>query len=324
MKKHFRIAATVALAALRFGPALAADPFPAKPVTVVVPFTPGGSSDTVMRALAPPMTKLLGQPVVLENKPGANGTVGAQWAARAAADGYTILIGSVGTWAITPTMLKLPNFDPQKDFEPLTVAVRTPNILTVTPSLPVNNVAELIAHLKKNPDKLGFASSGIGSTDHLTSVLFWQKTGTSGVHVAYKGGGAAISDTMAGHAEVLITNAGLLVQQIRSGKLKALAVTSAKRLPELPEVPTMAEAGVPDLEVYSWQGIGAPRGTSAEALGKLRSALVGALQDPTTTAYLEKAGYQVVASSPAEFTTLLANETRRWKGVIDAAGIKPE
>lgn len=304
--------------------AVAAAPYPSKPIVATVPFPPGGSSDAVMRAISAPMSKLLGQPVVLDNKPGANGTLGAQAVARTPADGYSIVIGSVGTWAITPTLLKGMHFDPRRDLTPLTVAVRTPNVMVVSPSLPVSTVAELVTYMKNNPGKVAFASAGIGSTDHLTSVLFWQRTGTNGMHVAYRGGGAAITDVIAGHSQVLITNVGVLAGHVKAGKLKALAVTAAARVPELPEVPTMREAGISDLEVYSWQGIGAPNGLPPNVLAKLQQALVVALQDRATSLALSNAGFEIVASSPEAFASLLSSETVRWKNVIDSAGIKAE
>ncbi|MBS0455389.1 MAG: tripartite tricarboxylate transporter substrate binding protein [Proteobacteria bacterium] len=304
--------------------ATAADPYPSRPIVATVPFPPGGSSDAVMRAASVPMSKLLGQPVVLDNKPGANGTVGAQAVARAPADGYSIIIGSVGTWAITPTLLKGKDFDPRRDLTPLTVAVRTPNVMVVSPSLPVSTVADLVKYMKANPGKVAFASAGIGSTDHLTSVLFWQKTGTDGVHVAYRGGGAAITDVMAGHSQVLISNVGVLAAHIKAGKLKALAVTSESRIPELSEVPTMKEAGVQGLEVYSWQGIGAPKNLPPAVLAKLQPAIVASLKDPEVAKVLAASGFEVVASSPEAFASLLDSETKRWKAVIDTAGIKPE
>lgn len=304
--------------------ATAAEPYPSKPIVATVPFPPGGSSDAVMRAISAPLSKLLGQPVVLDNKAGANGTLGAQAVARAPADGHAIVIGSVGTWAITPTLLKGMDFDPRRDLTPLTVAVRTPNVMVVSPSLPVSTVAELVAYMKRNPGKVAFASAGIGSTDHLTSVLFWQRTGTDGVHVAYRGGGAAITDVMAGHSQVLISNLGVLASHVKAGKLKALAVTSAARVPELADVPTMQEAGVQGLEVYSWQGIGAPKNLPPAVMAKLQSALVTALKDPSVANSLSSSGFEVVASSSEAFAAQLDSETRRWKAVIDAAGIKAE
>lgn len=300
-----------------------AQAFPTKPVTVVVPFVPGGSSDTTMRAMSVKLGELLGQPVILDNKPGANGTIGAGIVTRAPADGHTLLIGSVGTYAITPQLLKNSNFDP-RNLDLLSIPVRTPNVVVVTPSFPANTVSELVDYMKKNPGKVSFGSSGVGSTDHLTTLLLWQKTGTEGVHVAYKGGGAAISDVMAGHANVLITNLGVLTNQIRAGKLKALAVTSARRVNELPDVPTMAEAGVQGLEIYSWQGISAPKGLPAPVRDKLATALASTLKDPQVRKTLETAGYDVVALPPAQAASELQSELVRWKQVIDASGVKAE
>lgn len=298
--------------------------YPQKPITAIVPFVPGGSSDATMRVMSTALAKHLGQPVVLENKPGANGSIGAAFVARAPADGYTILIGSVGTYAITPSLLKNVGYDARKDFDLLTMAVRTPNVVVVPANFPVNSMAELTEYMKKNPGKVSFASSGIGSTDHLSALLLWQKTGTSGVHVAYRGGGAAISDLIAGHVQVLITNLGVLTGHINSGRMKALAVTSEKRVPELPQVPTVAEAGLKGLEVYSWQGIAAPRGLPPAVSEKLRTALDASLKDPQVRKQLETAGFEIVGSTHTEFAAQVASEVSRWKAVIDTAGITAE
>ena len=306
------------------GVAALAQGYPSRPVTVVVPFTPGGSSDATMRAMSVKLGEHLGQPVVLENKPGANGSLGAGLVARAQPDGYTLLIGSVGTYAITPTLLKSVSYDARKDFDLLTMAVRTPNVVVVHPALPVNTLGELVEYMKKNPGKVSFGSSGIGSTDHLSTLLLWQRTGTSGVHVAYKGGGAAISDVIAGHCNVLITNLGVLTGHIAAGKLKPLAVTADKRVPELPQVPTVSEAGLKGLEVYSWQGIAAPKGLPAPVREKLRTAVTATLAEPSVRKILETAGFEVIASPAGQFAKDLDSEITRWKGVIETAGIKAE
>lgn len=313
-----------AASALAFSAGALAQAYPTRPVTVVVPFPPGGSSDATMRAMSVKLGQELGQPVVLDNKPGANGSIGAGIVARAPADGYTMLVGSVGTYAITPLLLKSVPYDPRKDFDLLSVAVRTPNVVVVTPGFPANNMAELVAYMKKNPGKVSFASAGIGSTDHLTSLLLWQKTGTEGLHVTYKGGGAAITDVIAGHSNVIITNLGVLTGHIAAGKLKALAVTSEKRVPELPNVPTLAEAGLKGLEVYSWQGIAAPKALPPAVHEKLRAAVASSLADPQVRKTLETAGFEVVATTGPQFAQLLNSEITRWKSVIEAAGIKPE
>jgi tripartite-type tricarboxylate transporter receptor subunit TctC len=321
---HSRRIFAAAAASLVLAGAAFAQAFPQKPITVVVPFVPGGSSDATMRAMHVKLGEILGQPVVLDNKPGANGTLGVGIAARAPADGYTLAIGSAGTYAISPQLLKGVTWDPRKDIDMLSIPVRTPNVVVVTPSFPANTIAELVDYMKKNPGKVSFGSSGQGSTDHLTTMLLWQKTGTEGVHVAYKGGGAAITDVMAGHANVLITNLGVLTNHIRTGKLKALAVTSGKRVPELPEVPTLSEAGVKGLEIYSWQGIAAPKGLPAPVREKLVNALAATLKDAQVRKTLETAGYDVVALPPAQAAAELNAELVRWKTVIDTAGIKAE
>lgn len=316
--------ALIAAATLGVAGATMAQDYPNKPVTVVVPFVPGGSSDTTMRAASHKLAEQLGQSVVLDNKPGANGTIGAGQVARAAPDGYTLLVGSVGTYAISPTLLKGTTYDARKDFDLLTLAVRTPNVIVVTPGFPASTVAELVAAMKKQPGRVSFANSGPGSTDHLTSALLWQKTGTTGLHVPYKGGGAAITDVMAGHADVLITNLGVISSHIQAGKLKPLAVTSVRRLPEMPNVPTMAEAGIDGLEVYSWQGIAAPKGLPDAVRTRLSTALVATFRDPQVSANLEKAGYEIVASTPDAFRRELETEIARWKAVIDSAGIQTD
>lgn len=298
--------------------------YPFKPVIVVVPFPPGGSSDAVMRMASTKLSEQLGQPVVLENKPGANGSIGAGYVARSAPDGHTLLVGSIGTYAITPLLIKGAAYDPLKSFDLLTIAVRTPNVFAVPASLPVNTLPELVAYMKKNPGKVAFASAGIGSTDHLSSQLFWQKTGTTGVHVAYKGGGAALTDLIAGHVQVLISNVGVLAGHINGGRLKALAVTADKRVPELPNVPTTAEAGFKGLEVYSWQGIAAPKGLPSAVREKLAAALDMTFRDPQVKTQLETAGFEVLNTNSERFRKDLTADISRFKAVIEQAGITAE
>ena len=315
---------TIGAAALTIAGTAAAQNYPTKPITAIVPFPPGGSSDATLRVMSGKLGELLGQPVVIDNKAGANGSIGAGLAARARPDGYTILIGSVGTWAITPLLLKSVTYDPRKDFDLLTMAVRTPNVVVVTPSFPANNMQELIAYMKKNPGAVTFASAGTGSTDHLSALLLWQKTGTDGLHVGYRGGGSAITDVIGGHSNVIITNMGVLTGHIAAGKLKPLAVTSETRMPQLPNVPTLAEQGLAGLEVYSWQGIAAPRGLPAPVREKLERAMAETLKDAKVRATLETAGFEVLGTTPAEFARDLDAEIKRWKTVIDTAGIKAE
>jgi tripartite-type tricarboxylate transporter receptor subunit TctC len=296
--------------------------FPDRPITVVVPFPAGGASDSTARFLTPKMSEVLGQPVVVDNKPGANGGTGAAHVAKSPADGYTLLVGSIGVFSINPALYPTLPYSPQKDMDLLTQAVRTPNVLVASPNFPANTVQELVEYLKKNPNKVTFASSGIGSSDHLTAALFWQKTGTQGVHVPYKGGGPAINDLMGGHADVSFQNLGSVANQIRAGKLKLLAVTAAERTPLFPDTPTMAQAGVP-LEVYSWQAAAAPKGLPADVKAKIEAALQAAMKDPEVKKKFNDIGFEVVASSPAEFTAFQAKEEAMWKKVVQDGNITP-
>lgn len=304
------------------GPAWAQ--YPDKQVTVIVPFPPGGASDATARTISQRLAERLGQSVVIDNKAGANGAIGAVALKQAKPDGYTLLVGSIGVFGINPALFKDLRYDPQKDFDLLSVVVRTPNVLVANPQFPANTVAELIDYLKKNPDKVSFASSGNGSSDHLTAALFLQKTGTTGVHVPYKGGGPAINDLISGHANVSFQNLGAIASHVRAGKLKALAVTSETRAPALPDVPTIGEAGVKDLVVYSWQAAAAPKGLPPAVKAKLEADLVQAAKSSDVKEQFEKIGFEVLASNGAEFDKFLAGEIARWKQVIDTGKITAE
>ena len=303
---------------------LQAAEYPERNITIIVPFPAGGASDMTARLVSAKLAQLLKQTVIIDNKAGANGAIGAGALKSATPDGYTLLVGSIGVFAINPALFKDLRYDPLKDFDLLSVAVRTPNVLVAHPDFPATNVRELIEYLKKNPEKVSFASSGIGSSDHLTAALFWQKTGTTGLHVPYKGGGPAISDLIGGHANVSFQNLGAIAQQVRTGRLKALAVTSDKRTPALPDVPTMAEAGVKDLEVYSWQAAAAPKGLPPAIRARLEADFIAALNSPDVKAKFEAVGFDVVASNGDQFAKFLASEIARWKTVIETGKIIPE
>jgi tripartite-type tricarboxylate transporter receptor subunit TctC len=298
--------------------------YPERNVTVVVPFPPGGASDVTARLAGNKLAERLGKSIIIENRAGANGGLGATGVKSAMPDGYTLLIGSIGVYAINPVLYKNLKYDPLKDFDLLSLLVRTPNVLVTSPDFPVNSAGDLIAHLKKNPNRVTFASSGIGSSDHLTAVLFWQNTGTSGVHVPYKGGGPAINDLMGGHANASFQNLGAVAQHIKAGKLKALAVTGEKRAPALPDVPTAAEAGIPDLVVYSWQAAAAPKGLPTDIRAKLESEIAATVSSPDVKKQFNDIGFDVVGSNGPQFREFLAGETQRWKKVVEAGNITAE
>ena len=298
--------------------------YPDRAITVIVPFPPGGASDMTARLLTKKLAERVDQSVVVDNRGGANGAIGAAALKQAKPDGYTFLVGSIGVFGINPALFKDLRYNPLEDFDLLSVAVRTPNVLVANPGFPANTVAELVEYLKKNPDKVTFASSGTGSSDHLTAALFLQKTGTTGIHVPYKGGGPAISDLISGHANVSFQNLGAIAQHVKSGKLKALGVTSAARAPALPDVPTMAEAGVKDLEVYSWQAAAAPKGLPADVRKKLEAELIASATAPDIKAQFEAVGFEVVASNGDEFRKFLTGEIARWKNVIEVGKISAE
>jgi len=302
--------------------ATAAQAYPTKTVTVVVPFPPGGSSDMIGRILAQKLGEKLGGTFIVENKPGATGSIGAAYVKNAAPDGHTLLVSSLAVFVVNPHLQKALPYDPSKDLDLISVVVQAPNVLVVNPSFPANNVAELVEYLKKNPGKVSFASSGAGSSDHLTAELFWQETGTSGLHVPYKGGAPAIQDLIAGHANASFQNINAVLPQIQAGRLKALAITSGKRSPLLPNVPTLAESGVRNAEVYSWQAVAAPRGIPADVKARVHGAIVAALRDPAVAKPMTDLGFEIVANTPEEFARFQQQELARWKKVIETAHIE--
>lgn len=298
--------------------------YPDKPITVIVPFPAGGASDTTARLVGQKFADILKATVTTDNRPGATGAVGAAAVKRAAPDGYTLMVASIGVFAINQSLFKNLTYNPLTDFDLLSVLVRTPNILVTRPDFPAKSVQELIAYLKANPGKVTFASSGAGSSDQLTAALFWQKSGTSGVHVPYKGGAPAINDLMGGHADVSFQNLGAVAEQIKGGKLKAFAITSSARSRIFPDVPTLAEAGVANVEVYSWQAAAAPKGLPKDVRAKIERALIEASNASDVKSRFEGMGFDVVANTGAEFEKFLAPEAARWKTVIEEGKITAE
>jgi tripartite-type tricarboxylate transporter receptor subunit TctC len=293
--------------------------YPAKPVKILVPFVAGGTSDIVARAVAQKLNEA-GYVTVVENRPGANGSLAAEATAKSPNDGYTLLVGSIGTFAINMSLYKNPKYDVMRDFDAITVAVRTPNVLITPPGLPANNIKELVAYAKAHPGKVSYGSSGSGSSDHLSAELFKQQTGTFGVHIPYRGGAAAQMDIMAGNIEASFQNFGTVVPYIRSGKMKALAVTSRERMPQLPNVPTMIESGLPDFDVTSWQALVAPKGTPREIVAKLQADIAKGLRSADVSQRFKDQGFEIVANTPEQASAFFKSEIDRWAVVVKASG----
>jgi tripartite-type tricarboxylate transporter receptor subunit TctC len=292
-----------------------------KTITLLVPFPPGGSTDMVARTLSTQMGNKLGTTVVVDNKAGATGTVGAGMVKRAAADGTTFLVTSLGPLVIAPHLIKGLPYDPIADFDTITVAVQAPNVLAVPANSPHKSLADVLAYMKANPGKMTFASAGNGTSDHLTAELFWQTTGATASHIPYKGGAPAMQDLLAGQVDATFMNINTGLPNIQAGKLRALAITSTKRSPLLPDVPTMDELGYKPVTVYSWQAFAAPKGLPADIKSKLHSALVAGLNDPSVKPRLLELGFEVVGNTPEQFTAFQASEFARWKKVIEVGRI---
>lgn len=295
--------------------------WPSKPVTLLVPFPPGGSTDMIARTLGTKLQEKLGQSFIVENKAGAGGTVGAGQAKRAPADGYTIFVSSLGPFVIGPHLIKNVAYDPLKDFDYVTVAVQAPNVLAVPANSPHKSFADVMKFMKANPDKMTFASAGNGTSDHLTAELLWQETGTKATHVPYKGGAPAMSDLIAGQVDASFMNINTGLPSIKGGKLRALAITSSKRSPLLPDVPTMEELGHKGVTVYSWQAFAAPKGLPADIKARLHEGLVAGLNDPAVKPKLLELGFEIVGNTPEQFTAFQAAEFARWKKVIEVGKI---
>ena len=298
-----------------------AQAWPSKPVTLLVPFPPGGSTDMIARTVQPKLQETFKQTFVVDNKPGAGGAIGAAAAKNSKPDGYTIFVSSLGPFVIGPHLLKNSGYDPIKDFDYITVAVQAPNVLTVRGDSPYKTFADLARFMKANPEKVTFASAGNGTSDHLTAVLFWQESGLTGTHIPYKGGAPAMQDLLGGQVDATFMNINTGYTQMKAGKLRPLAITSTKRSPLLPDVPTMEELGYKGVTVYSWQAFAAPKGLPADIKTKLHDAIVAALNDPAVKPKLLELGFEIVGNTPEQFTAFQQNEFNRWKKVIEVGKI---
>ena len=311
--------AAAAITAAGMGTA-AADSYPNKAITMVVPFSAGGTTDILARIVGQALGQELGETIIIENKPGAGGNIGAQQAARSKADGYTLFMGTVGTHAINQTLYKKLPYDPVKDFAPLSRVANVPNLLVAHPNRPYKTVKEMIDFAKKNPGEVTYGSPGSGASPHVSGALFQSMTGAEITHIPYKGSAPAISDLLGNQIAVMFDNMPSAIQHVRSGKLRPIAVTSATRSPELPDVPTIAEAGVPGYEAMSWFGLWAVAGTPQPVLDKLHASLTKVLKDPAVVKKIADQGGTVSIDTPAEFQNFINTEAAKWGKVVKESG----
>ncbi len=312
------------LTMLAAGPA-AAQPaaYPSKPIRIVVPYPPGGFNDTLARTVGARLQTVWGQPVTVDNKPGGGTVIGTDAVAKSAPDGYTLFIMPFA-FAVNPSIFRKLPYDPAKDFAPITLAATTPNLLVIGPEIKVNSVAELLALARSKPGGLSYASTGTGSSNHLSMEKFKQMAGVDITHIPYKGSAPAVTDLIGGQVGLMFDNVPNVIQHIKAGKLKALAVTSAKRSPHVPDLPTVAEAGVPGFEVSVWFGIAAPGGTPAAIIDKLHAEIVRTLSLPEVRDKFFAQGVDVVGSTPAQFAVHLKEQMAMWAKVVKDAGVTPE
>ena len=295
---------------------------PSRPVVLVVPFAPGGPNDLVARLVAPAMQAALGQNVVVENRPGATGAIAARHVAAQPPDGHTLIVAASGTMTINPAVMTRPGYDPEKDFAPVSLAMSVPNMLVVNKDVPATTVAEVVAWLKREAGRASYCSGGVGSTEQLGMELFLKRTGTEATHVPFPGGAPAVTAMIQGQVQIGILNAATVRPHVVSGALRAIAIAGTKRFSGLPDVPTMVEAGLPDVLSASWSAFLAPAGTPAPAIARLHEVIVAALRAPETTQRLTAAGFTIDASSPQELGATISSELARWKQVVKDANIQ--
>jgi tripartite-type tricarboxylate transporter receptor subunit TctC len=307
--------------ALAAGPAVAQEPWPTTTVRFVVPFAAGGTTDILARVFAQKMTAAWGHPVVVENRAGAGGVIGSEIVARAKPDGHTILLGTIGTHGVSTSLIKNLSFHPERDFEPVTLLATLPNILAVNPSVPAKDLPELVAYAKKNPGKMSYASAGPGTASHIAGEYFKRVAGVEVVHVPYKGSAPALTDLMAGHVAYTFDYLPSALPHVRSGRLRAVAVTGPRRSKAAPELPTAIEAGLPEFNVVTWYAVYAPAKTPRAVVARIQETIAKAAKEPEVMKKMEDVGVELVASSPEDLAKFQRSEIERWSKLIKEAEI---
>jgi tripartite-type tricarboxylate transporter receptor subunit TctC len=314
----------VAILATLCGGGIAAAQYPARPINLVVAFTPGGPSDVLARIVGRQLEKILGQTFVVDNRPGGAGNIAAETVAHAAPDGYTLLMGNNGLLATNQSLFKKLNFDGERDFAPISLIGSQPNILVVNPKLGIASMAELVAYAKANPGKLNYANSGFGLAAHLSAELFKSEARVDIVSVSYKGAAPALQDLIAGHVQIMFATSASVIGFVKAGTLRPLAVTTLKRFSLMPDLPTVAELGLPGFDATTWHGLVAPAGTPKDVIATLNRAAVQALTDPDTMRQLHDLGVEVGSSTPAAFAAYIHSEVPKWAAVVKASGAQVE
>ena len=318
-----RLLPAVLVAVATVSPAVAnAQAYPTRPIRLVVPFPAGGSLDVVARAIGQKLTEAWGQPVVIDNRPGAGGNIGADLVAKSAPDGYTILESALSTHAVNVSLYAKMPYDPIKDFAPITLVAVTPNVLVLNASYPVNSVPELLTYARANPGKLSFGSGSNGSAGHLAGELFKTEAGVDMVHIPYKGGAPAMQALLAGDTQLMFDNLANSAAQLKAGKLKALAVTTAKRSSLMPELPTLSETGLPGFDIYTWWGFMAPAGTPKEIIAKWNAEVTRILNSPEMRAFFAQQGAEPAPASPEQFAALIRSEISKYAKIVKQSGAK--
>ncbi|HET7730846.1 MAG TPA: tripartite tricarboxylate transporter substrate binding protein [Usitatibacter sp.] len=320
--KSFARSIAATFAGLVLALAAGAQPFPSKPIKIIVPYPPGGTSDILARAVGQKLSETWGQPVLVENKPGATGNIGADFVAKSPPDGYTWLLADIGSLAIAPSVVPTLPFDPVRDFAPVAMVAYSPHLLVVHPSVPAKDAKELIALAKAKPDSLNFAVSGLGGANHLAGIDFAQRAGIKWTYIPYKGGSQALTDMVGGQAQVMFNGMLATYPFVKDGKLKPLAISSAQRFAAAPDIPTVAESGMPGFETGSWQGIVVAAGTPREIVSKIHGTVMAILATPEMKDRLDKAGAEVRAQSPEQFGAFIRSERDRWAKVVKESGAR--